>query len=177
MYYWRKAAPNLLLSGDYAYRTRNVNFQFKTIVVKEVRDAIVKTKTNKGFGNDDIFSYFLKLALLFIEKSLADLFNTSIETSLFPHSEKLPKLHQSLRMVKNLISQKYRPISVLPVIARLHEKFVANQLHQYMTDNSYFSPDQSGFLPLHFTVTSLLKNSDDWYNGLDLGKLAGVVYS
>ena len=45
-----------------------------------------------------------------------------------------------------------------------------------MNDNSYFSPEQSGFLHLHSTVTCLLKNTDDWYNGLDLGKLVGVVF-
>ena len=26
------------------------------------------------------------------------------------------------------------------------------------------------------TVTCLLKNTDDWYNGLDLGKLVGLVF-
>ena len=28
---------------------------------------------------------------------------------------------------------------------------------------------------LHSTVTSLVKITDDWYNGMDLGKLIGVV--
>ena len=29
---------------------------------------------------------------------------------------------------------------------------------------------------LHSTVTCLLKNTDDWYNGMDLGKLVGLVF-
>ena len=29
---------------------------------------------------------------------------------------------------------------------------------------------------LHSTVTCLLKNTDDWYNGFDLGKLVGLVF-
>ena len=45
-----------------------------------------------------------------------------------------------------------------------------------MNDNGYFSPDQSGFLRLHSTVTCLLRNTDDWYNGLDIGKLVGLVF-
>ena len=40
----------------------------------------------------------------------------------------------------------------------------------------FFSSDQSGFLRLHSTLTCLLKMSDDWYNGLDLGKLVGLVF-
>ena len=45
-----------------------------------------------------------------------------------------------------------------------------------MTDNGYFSPCQSRLLCLHFVVISLLKSTDDWYKGLDLGKLVGLVY-
>ena len=70
----------------------------------------------------------------------------------------------------------YRPISDLPVISRLFERLVANQLYQHMNDNGYFSLEQSGFLRLHSTVTCLLKNTDDWYNGLDLRKLVAVVF-
>ena len=35
---------------------------------------------------------------------------------------------------------------------------------------------QSAYLRLHSTVTHLLKNTDDWYNGLDFGKLVGLVF-
>ena len=45
-----------------------------------------------------------------------------------------------------------------------------------MKDNGLFTSDQSGFLRLHSTLTCLLKMSDDWYNGLDLGKLVGLVF-
>ena len=70
----------------------------------------------------------------------------------------------------------YRPISVLPVISKLFEKLVFNQLYQYMKENGLFTSDQSGFLRLHSTLTCLLKMSDDWYTGLDLGKLVGLVF-
>ena len=39
-----------------------------------------------------------------------------------------------------------------------------------------FSSNQSGFRRLHSTLTRLLKNPDDWYSGLDLGKLVGLVF-
>ena len=70
----------------------------------------------------------------------------------------------------------YRPISVLPVISRLFEKIVYDQLYQHMEKNNLFSSDQSGFLRLHSTLTCLLKNTDDWYSGLDLGQLVGLVF-
>ena len=45
-----------------------------------------------------------------------------------------------------------------------------------MEENGHFTPDQSGFLRQRFTLACLLKMSDDWYNGLDLGKLVGLVF-
>ena len=38
------------------------------------------------------------------------------------------------------------------------------------------SSNQSGFRRLHSTLTCLLKNTDDWYSGLDLGKQVGLVF-
>ena len=35
---------------------------------------------------------------------------------------------------------------------------------------------QSGCLRLYSTVTSFVKSTDDWYNGMDLGTLTGVVF-
>ena len=60
-------APNPLLTGDYEINNYKTIFRFRTIDVQEIRDAIATVKTAKSFGTDNISSYFLKLALPFIE--------------------------------------------------------------------------------------------------------------
>ena len=45
-----------------------------------------------------------------------------------------------------------------------------------MKQNGLFSLYQCGFLRLHSTLTCLLKSTDDWYNGLDLGRLVGLLF-
>ena len=69
-------APNPLLSGRYTCRDSNVKFQFKNILVKEVRDEIPKIKTTKGFGNDKISCYFLKLELYLLLRSHWQIYST-----------------------------------------------------------------------------------------------------
>ena len=70
----------------------------------------------------------------------------------------------------------YRPISVLPAISPLFEKLITDQLYQFMDTNGLFSTNKCGFLSLHSTLMSLLKSTADWYRGLDLGELVGLVF-
>ena len=171
--------PSPLLSGDYEVNKDKAEFNFKTIEVKDIMAAFAKIKTAKSFGTDNISSYFLKLALPVIENSLAALFNTSIETSQFPDSWKVARVTPIFKGGDKAEKSNYRPISVLPIISRLFEKLVFDQLYQHMKENRLFSPDQSGFLRLHsgfLRLTCLLKNTDDWYSGLDLGQLVGLVF-
>ena len=60
---------NPLLSCSFVSNKSNAKFQFKSIQVKEIRDALVEVETTKGFGVDNISSCFLKFALLFVENS------------------------------------------------------------------------------------------------------------
>ena len=56
---------------------RKATFYFGTNEVQEIMDLFATVKTGKSFGTDNISSYFSKLALPFIDSSLAFLFNTS----------------------------------------------------------------------------------------------------
>ena len=52
-------------------------FHFRNTEVQAITDASATVKTAKSSGTDNISSYFLKLALPFIEDLLAFLFNKS----------------------------------------------------------------------------------------------------
>ena len=55
----------------------------------------------------------------------------------------------------------YRPISVLPVVARLFEKLIYEQLYSYLNENNFLFSGQSGFRFHHSVLTSLLHCTND----------------
>ena len=55
----------------------------------------------------------------------------------------------------------YRPITVLPVLSRLFEKLVYDQLYNYLISNEMQFSRQSTFRKLHSVLTCLLKCTND----------------
>ena len=105
--------------------------KFTKISEQHIRSAIDKTKTSKGFGNDNLSSYVVKFALSYIIKSLACMFNRFLENREFPALWKAARVIPIFKGDKNA-KENYRPISVLPVVSRLFEGLVYNQLYQYL---------------------------------------------
>ena len=76
--------PNPLLSGEYSVNPLKSTSVFSSIQTQHVSEAIGNIKSSKSFGNDNISSYFLKLAFPYIKNSLVLLFNNSIQSCHFP---------------------------------------------------------------------------------------------
>ena len=59
----------------------------------------------------------------------------------------------------------YHLILIVPVVAKVFEKIIYNQLYSYLTEYYLISSCQSGFRSLHSTATTLLEATDKWaYN-------------
>ena len=114
-----QSPPNPLLLGNYVINESNKRMKFTKINEHHIRDAIIKMKTSKGFGNDDISSYFLKLALPYTNKSLVYMCNKSLEKGEFPALWKTARVIPIFIDGDKCTKAKYRPISVFPIVFRL----------------------------------------------------------
>ena len=70
----------------------------------------------------------------------------------------------------------YRPISVIPTVAKIFEKIIYDQLYQYLNENGLLNSGQSGFRSQHCTLTALLETNDNWCVNIDRGLLNGVIF-
>ena len=113
-------------------------------------------KINKATGIDKISNRILKMAAPVIYKNLTDLFNLSITSGVFPSDWKIAKVSPLFKSGDLSNANNYRPISVLPTIARVFERLIFDQLYTYVNKNNFLYMYQSGFRPLHSTLTALL---------------------
>ena len=69
----------------------------------------------------------------------------------------------------------YRPISILPVLSKVLEKYVHDCLSVYLDENNSLHRTQSGFRSQHSCATALVHMIDSWLNAMDNGELVGIV--
>ena len=55
----------------------------------------------------------------------------------------------------------YHPVSILPVLPKVYEKFALQQMAHYLTDNSVFHLNSSAYRKCYSTKTTLLGMRDD----------------
>ena len=70
----------------------------------------------------------------------------------------------------------YRPISILPVISKIMERILYNQLYNYLTECDLLSSAQFGFKKSHSTATALLDCTNEWYMNIDKKMFNLVVF-
>uniref|UniRef100_A0A8C5QSP4 Reverse transcriptase domain-containing protein n=1 Tax=Leptobrachium leishanense TaxID=445787 RepID=A0A8C5QSP4_9ANUR len=125
---------------------------------------------------DQIPSMLLKISAPAIAKPVTTLINESLATGYIPKLWKTARVVPIHKSGDNTLVSNYRPISLLPVMSKILEKFVYTQLRDYYQYWNYLTPDQSGFRPNHSTTTALSKVCNDIQAGMAQGNLTGAVF-
>ena len=80
----------------------------------------------------------LKLAAPIVCHPLAYICNLSLFTSHFPSKWKVAKVTPIYKDGDKSDVSNYRPISVLPILSKILERVVHDQLYDYLTDKIFF---------------------------------------
>ncbi|CAB4027030.1 Hypothetical predicted protein, partial [Paramuricea clavata] len=119
---------------------------------------------------------FLKIAASVIAHSLTGIFTASINTGIFPYEWKASRVTPVFKSGTRNNPGNYRPISIIPCVAKIFEKIIFDQLHGYLDSNNLLNTCQYGFRPFHSTLTALLEATSDWSMNIDNGLINGVVF-
>ena len=116
---------------------KDSSFNLKKVEASSVLKSLTGVKINKATGIDKISNKILKIAAPVIYKNLTDLFNLSITSGVFPSDWKIAKVSPLFKSGDLNNANNYRPISVLPTIARVFERLIFDQLYTYVNDNNF----------------------------------------
>ena len=154
----------------------NTTFRLKKISAKDILEIFKSLLTRKAIGLDNISVRLLKTAGPIIAGSLCSIFNKSIETGVFPAEWKNAKVFPLYKKDEKSDPNNYRPICVLPAVAKVFERIIYNQMYGYLSSNHLPTKHQSGFRSLHSTVTALLDATKEWYLNINQGNTNAVVF-
>ena len=136
----KKLADEIVQTGDsspYAHLKRSeTRLKFKPVTADQIQQTISKFINSKATGIHNIPNKVLKASMNIISPSLCDIFTTAISSNQFIDDLKIAKVTAVFKAGERDNLNNYRPISVLPTIARVLEKLIYKQLHDYFTVNN-----------------------------------------
>ena len=98
-----------------------------------------KLSRSKASGLDNISARLIRECADLISVSLSDLFNKSLTSGIFPGDWKCARVTPLLKKRERSDLNNYRLISVIPVIAKVFERIVYDQLYSFLTKKGVIS--------------------------------------
>ena len=144
----------------------------ETFISEELKT--LKTHTPTGLTN--VPPRLLKEGADVIAIPLAVLMNRSVNEGSIPSGWKHAIITPVHKSGLKSITSNYRPISVLPVFAKIQEKAVHKMVYDLLQKHKIHSVYQSGFRPFHSTITSLIDITNTILQNINKGKLTGLVF-
>lgn len=123
----------------------DTTFQFKEATFTEVRNIINNLKNSKSKDAYNINVKIIKSLINIIIYPLTKLINQCIKSNTFPKILKLSKVVPIHKKGPIDDPSNYRPISLVPILAKIFEALLKNQINDYFEQNNLFYSGQYGF--------------------------------
>lgn len=142
--------------------------------VNRIICGLKNSKAKDTFGMDIMFLKAHKQSLI---APITSIINKSINKCVFPNSWKSAVIPPILKSGDPTIISHYRPISILPAISKIAEKWVAGQIIKHLNNSPYtLNPMQFGFRKYHSTETALCFLLENMKSKIDAGGVIGAVF-
>ena len=109
----------------------------------------------------------LKLCGESIYKPLNLIFKSCLETGQFPSDWKKANVVPVFKKGDKQLLKNYRPISLLPIIGKIFERLLYNQMFEFFIRNDLISQNQSGFKSGDSCMNQLLAITHEIYKSFD----------
>ena len=136
------------------------NFSFRLATTEEIKAIIRDLPTNKAAGGEIPVNILKKSNFSFDELTICVNYGLINVTPVQKKDDPTDKTN-------------FRPISVLPLLSKVFERVIYNQLGKYM--DTFLNKLLCGFRKAHSTQHALFKLLQRWQNELDNSGLVGTI--
>ena len=151
------------------------SFEFRNSKREEIYKIIINIDPNKACAIDQIPASLLKDGAELLTEPLCKIISLCL-SSKFPLMCKTAKVKSLYKKGKNTEPKTYRPVSLLPILSKIIERVVYNQLiEQHLEKHDILYEYQSGFQSKHSENTCLFDFSNQILKDFESGKSPGVI--
>ena len=120
---------------------------------------------------------FIKPVAEHLESPLTFIINNFIVTSTFPGMWKIARISPIPKIVNPSQLKDYRPISILPILSKIYEKLVLQQMTEFIEKQLIYHKHQSGYRKNHSTTTLLMKLYDDIKTSMNKSEIIIAIFA
>lgn len=120
-------------------------FKFEDYTEQQIKKIISNLKNTNSCGHDNITTKVVKDSSNKIAPYIQMIVNSTTSTGIFPTQLKLIKVVPILKGGNPEEFGNYRPICIAPVIGKVIEKIVNDQLLEYLENNGIINNQHYGF--------------------------------
>ena len=122
-----------------------LTFTFQLVEIIDIEKIINKMSNSRCVDIYNLNSLVLKYGANELKEALTHLINSCIIDCVFPKDFKFVKVIPIFKKGKRSIVDNYRPISIIPVVSKVLETVLNNQIVKYFENNNLFSNSQYGY--------------------------------
>ena len=163
-------------SSDYLSNESSSIILLQPTDKEEIANIISSLNSNKASGPNSISYRIMFLLKNEILKQLADLFNLSFMTGVFPSVLKTAKVVPVFKKDSKLNYSNYRPISLLSNIEKILEKLMYKRLYAFLNYNNIIYDLEFRFRQQYSTSHALINITENIRKALDDGNIGCGVF-
>ena len=147
------------------------NVSFRLATTEEIKTTIRDLPTNKAAGGEIPINTLKKSNFSFDERTKC--VNYALTIGKFPITLKNANVTPVHKKNDPTDQTNFRPVSVLPLLSKVSERVIYNQLGKYI--DTFLNKLLCGFRKAHSTQHALFKLLQRWQTELDNSGLVGTI--
>ena len=152
---------------DAYLRAKKNSFEHKYVNESTIMTIITNLPNKYSCGFDGLSTTILKSIKGIIIKPLPLIINNIFDTGVFPANFKIAKIIPIFKKDDRTVFNNYRPISLLPIISKVVEKVISDQLNEFFVQHKLLFDHQYGFRSGHSTEHAALELTDRIITNID----------